>query len=104
MPELETALRRGINTVTVINNNHSLNQGKRGADRAYEGVDGNAGDLYEFVDVDFAKIARTVGCFGVRVTEPGQIRGALDAALASGKPAVVDVVSDIEGIAAKAWG
>lgn len=26
MAELETALRWGINTVTVINNNHSLNQ------------------------------------------------------------------------------
>lgn len=104
MSELETALRWGINTVTVINNNHSLNQGKRSAERTYEGMSGNPGDLYEFIDVDFAKIAQTIGCFGVRVTEPGQIRAALDEALAAGKPAVVDVVSDIEGIAQPPWG
>ena len=35
--ELETALRYGINTVTVVNNNHSLNQEKRGMERAYAG-------------------------------------------------------------------
>ena len=32
--ELETALRWGINTITVVNNNHSLNQTKRGTERA----------------------------------------------------------------------
>ena len=30
-------------------------------------------------------------------------RNALDKAMASGKPAVVDVVSDINGIAPRAW-
>jgi len=54
--------------------------------------------------VDLAKIAQVIGCFGVRVTEPGDLRSALQEAFASGKPAVVDVVSDIEALAPLAWG
>jgi acetolactate synthase-1/2/3 large subunit len=34
LAEVETAVRCGINTVTVVNNNHSGNQSKRGFDRA----------------------------------------------------------------------
>ena len=102
--ELETALRCGINTVTVVNNNHSLNQGKMGTERAYAGQPGSPDELWQFQDVDFAKIAQSIGCFGVRVRQPGDLRSALQEARASGKPAVVDVVSDIEAMAPLAWG
>ncbi|MFC1935681.1 thiamine pyrophosphate-dependent enzyme [Chloroflexota bacterium] len=102
--ELETALRWGINTVTVVNNNHSLNQGKRGIERAYAEQTGNPDQLWQFLDIDFARMAQAVGCFGVRVTRPGELGSALEEALASGKPAVVDVVSDIEAVAPLAWG
>jgi acetolactate synthase-1/2/3 large subunit len=100
---LETAARYGINTVTVINNNHSLNQEKRGNERYYEGQSGNVEELWVFPDTNFAKIAQDMGCFGIRVDQPRQIQSAIEEAIASGKPAVVDVVSDIEGIAARAW-
>ena len=43
--ELETAVRYGINTVTIINNNHSLNQEKHGNERYYGGEPGNGGFL-----------------------------------------------------------
>ena len=102
--ELETAVRWGINTVTVVNNNASLNQGKEGTERDYAGQPGDSDQLWRFVDVDFAEMARTVGCFGVLVRQPSELRGALEQALESGKPAVVDVVSDVEGIAALPWG
>jgi len=101
--ELETALRYGINTVTVVNNNHSLNQEKRGTERAYAGYSGNSDEVWHFLDIDFARVAQSIGCFGVRVENPSQLRPALEAAFASGRPAVVDVASDIEGIAAPAW-
>ena len=104
MAEMETALRWGINTVTVVNNNHSLNQGKRGTEQAYVGRTGNPDQLWQFLDVDFARIAEVVGCFGVRVERAGELRNALQDALASGKPAIVDVVSDIEAVAPLAWG
>jgi acetolactate synthase-1/2/3 large subunit len=101
--ELETAVRYGINTVTVVNNNHSLNQEKRGNERYYGGEPGNVEELWVFPDTDFSKIAEDMGGFGIRVHHPGEIQGALDKAVASGKPAVVDVVSDINGIAPRAW-
>ena len=102
--ELETAARYGINAVIVVNNNHSLNQEKRGDEEAYAGQPGNSDELWHFLDVDFARLAQATGCFGIRVERPGELRSALEQAFASGKPAVVDVASDIDGIAPPAWG
>jgi acetolactate synthase-1/2/3 large subunit len=101
--ELETAVRYGINTVTIVNNNHSLNQEKRANERYYGGEPGNVEELWVFPDTNFAKLAEDMGGFGIRVHHPSEIQGALDKAMASGKPAVVDVVSDINGIAPRAW-
>ena len=102
--ELETAARYGINAVIVVNNNHSLNQDKRGTEKVYEGYSGNSDEVWQFREVDFAHLAETMGCFGIRVDQPGQIQRALEQALASGRPALVDVVTDIEGVAPLPWG
>ena len=100
LSELETAARCGINTVTVINNNRSLNQDKPGIDVAYRGVpEGNPEELWVFQDIDFAAVARLMGCFGIRVERAADIASALEQALAAGKPAVVDVRSDIDAFA-----
>ncbi len=101
--ELETAARYGINTVTVINNNHSLNQEKRGDERAYAGQPGNSDELWHFLDIDLARVARDIGCFGIRVEKPSELQPALEQAFASGRPAIVDVVGDIDGIAPPPW-
>ncbi len=101
--ELETAARYGIGAVIVVNNNRSLNQEERGDERAYAGQPGNSDEMWQFTDVDFARVAQTMGCFGVRVERPAELRSALEAAFDSGRPAVVDVASDIEGIAPPAW-
>ena len=105
LSEMETAVRYGINTVTVINNNHSLNQEKRGNERAYEsvGVTGNVDELWVFPDTNFARLAEDMGGFGIRVDRPEDLQDAMREAAASNKPAVVDVVTDIEGIAPRAW-
>ena len=93
--ELETAVRYNIPVVTVVNNNHGLLQDKRGDDRGYQNVPGaTSSDLWQFSDVDMAKVAESMGAFGIRVDRPGDIQGALEQALASGRPAVVDVVTD----------
>lgn len=102
--ELETALRNGINTVTLVNNNNALSQVKRGVDNIYKGKPGNPASIYGFLTVDFAKVAETIGCFGVTVTKPGELKGALDAALASKKPAVINVVGDIDATVPPPWG
>ena len=93
--ELETAVRYNIPVVSVVNNNHGLLQDKRGDDRAYQAVPGShSSDLWEFNDVDMAKVAEAMGAFGIRVDQPQDIQGAIEEALASGRPAVVDVVTD----------
>mgnify|MGYP001584889659 CR=1 FL=1 len=101
--ELETAARRGINTVTVVNNNIALNQVIRGVQREYGDQAGSQGDIWKFTDVDFAQVAQSMGCYGIKVTRPGDLRGALEKALASNRPAVIDVRSDVAGIAPPAW-
>jgi acetolactate synthase-1/2/3 large subunit len=40
-----------------------------------------------------------MGCLGIRVERPGDIQSALEQALAADRPAVVDVVSDINIVA-----
>lgn len=95
--EVETAVRWGINTVTVVNNNHSGNQSKRGFDRAYGGEQTEqARELWTFTEVDFAQIARDMGGEGIRVERPGELAPALEKAFAADRPVVVDVVTDID--------
>ncbi len=100
LSEIETAVRCGINTVTLVNNNSSGNQGAPGFDRAYGGRQSEKGrELWAYSDVNFATIAEAVGALGLRVENPADIAGALAIAFAAGRPAVIDVVSDIEAFA-----
>jgi acetolactate synthase-1/2/3 large subunit len=101
--ELETAARCGIKTVTVVNNNHSLGQVSGLINRAYGDRSGNRGELYRFREVNFARIAREMGCFGIRVERPEDISKALEEALASDLPAVVDVVTDQDCKSPSPW-
>ncbi|MCW2984189.1 MAG: thiamine pyrophosphate-requiring protein, partial [Conexibacter sp.] len=47
-------------------------------------------------DVDFAGYARLLGLHGERVEDPAEVGPAWDRALAAGRPAVIDVVTDPE--------
>lgn len=50
----------------------------------------------DFHDVDYAAIARGFGLHGVRVEDPAEVEPALRQALASGRPAFVDIVTECE--------
>jgi acetolactate synthase-1/2/3 large subunit len=99
LTELETAARWGINTVTVVNNNHTLGMCVEAADDAHEGDRQTAQDLYLFKEINFANIAEEMGCIGVRVHHPDEIRPAIEGALGVDKPTVIDVVTDKENMA-----
>ncbi|MDE0297754.1 MAG: thiamine pyrophosphate-binding protein [Candidatus Poribacteria bacterium] len=103
MADLETAVKSEINAVILVNNNHSLNQEQGGVESVYGGRTVGSDELWLFPDADFAKIAESMGCFGITVNKPSELSGALDQALAAGKPAVVDVKTHVEGIAPRAW-
>ncbi len=104
LPELETARRRGIKTVTIVNNNRGLAQGLRNLTIAYQGHDEtNKGECFEYRDTDFARIAQGFDCFGATVEKPQDFRKAFEAALASELPAVIDVKTEFAGQAQLAW-
>ena len=98
--EVETAVRWKINSVTVVNNNGGGNQSKRGFDRAYGGTQTEqARELWTYRPMNFAKLAEDMGALGIRVERASDIAPALQKALAADRPAVIDVVSDIEALA-----
>jgi acetolactate synthase-1/2/3 large subunit len=98
--ELETAVRWKINTVTVVNNNGGGNQSKRGFDRVYGGTQtAQARELWTFNKMNFARIAEDIGALGIRVEDPKAFPAALAQALAANRPALIDVVTDIEALA-----
>src|SRR5437764_4700364 len=98
--EIETAVRWQINAVTIVNNNASGNQSKRGFDRAYGGEQTEkARELWTFNPMDFARLAEDMGALGLRVERPAQFAPALERALAAKRPAVIDVATDIEALA-----
>ncbi len=90
--ELETARREGAPIVVIIANDQAWGMIKGGQklvyDERYIGVD--------LSDVRYDKLAEALGCYGERVTEPSQIRPALQRAVASGLPAVLDVLVDVD--------
>ncbi len=90
MQELETAARLGLSFVIVIVNDRQWGMIKAKQMSAYDaryiGVD--------FEDVRYDQVAKAMGCWGERVEDPDEITPALERAVASGKPAVLDVIVD----------
>lgn len=99
--ELETAVRYGINTVTIVNNNFSLNQETPVWQKPPEGL--NFDHHWKFGHVSLANIATEMGAFGIRVTDPKELKSALDKAVASNLPAVVELITDVEALAPRPW-
>ena len=104
MAELETAVRYGINAIIVVNDNRSLNQETRLFDAAYGGQQrGRSREMWVFEDVNLAKVAAAMGCFAIRVERPNELTSALEQAMTANRPAVLDVASDINALAARGW-
>jgi acetolactate synthase-1/2/3 large subunit len=90
LPEMLTAVENRIVTLSVIMHND-----------IYANVKYKQHTLYQsrYIGVDhpypnFAEVARCFGVWGERVEEAQDLRPTLERALASGRPAVVDVIID----------
>lgn len=93
--ELETAVRENIPVVYVVFNDQGL-----GNERAFQNE--HFGGRYFAVDYknpDFGALAKVFGAHGEHVTRPQDLEGAIQRALASGKPAIVDVMIDQNNLA-----
>jgi acetolactate synthase-1/2/3 large subunit len=85
LQELDTARRAGLNAVHVIHNNSAWGVIRLGQRRAGFELGTDLGGT------DHVAIARAFGCHAERVTSAAEIGPALERALASGRPAVIDV-------------
>jgi acetolactate synthase-1/2/3 large subunit len=103
LTELETARRRGIAVVLVINNNSGFGQGWPNIQRQQGNKPGDVRELVRFGPTNFADVARVFGLRGIRVEQPSQIAPALQEALASDETVVVDVATDIDCRAPEPW-
>lgn len=88
--ELETLRRLNLPITLMVLNNGILGYQKHAEDVIF----GEHTDAVDFTAVDHAAIARACGVNGVRVERGADVGPALDAALASGKPALLDIVTD----------
>ena len=103
MTEIETAVRYGINAVFVVNNNASLNQERGLNEDNYGARTPGSDELWMLPDIDFAAMAENMGALGIQVNRPADMASALDKAISSNRPTVIDVKTHIDGIAPKAW-
>jgi acetolactate synthase-1/2/3 large subunit len=104
LAELETAARYGINLVVIVNNNGALNQEIPHFDRAYGGDPDERGrEMWGFSPMNFAKVAESLGCMGLRVERPADMGPAIEKALAAKKPVVIDTVTDHRAFSPKTW-
>lgn len=103
LTELETARRRNIPLVLVVNNNSGFGQSWPGIRRQHGNRAGDPAELAKFGPTNFADVARTFGVRGVRVEDPAELGGALRRALTADEPVLVDVVTDIEPRAPEPW-
>ena len=103
LTELETAVRNNIYTIWIINNNSSLNQERHLNEEIFGGPKPGSDQLWKFNQGNFAEIAKLMGCTGIEVNKPSEIALAVEKAIESGKPSVIDVKTNIDGIAPTAW-
>jgi len=90
--EMETARRENAPIIVIIANDCCWGMIKGGQKLVYDGRYCGV----DFTDVRYDKLAEAMGCYGERITEPAQIRPALQRAVDSGLPAVLDVMVDAE--------
>lgn len=94
MTEFTTAIQHNIPTVTVV-----LDNGCWGAEKAYQR------DFYgkryvgaDILSAPYDEFAKLCGGFGARANDPGEAADAVNEALKSGKPSVVQVRVDPDAI------
>ncbi|MHA1252180.1 MAG: thiamine pyrophosphate-binding protein [Candidatus Helarchaeota archaeon] len=88
--ELETAVRYNLPIINIVGNDGAWGMIKAGQKTKYKKryID------CDLPNVDYSAIGKGFGCYGERVSEPEKIIEALQNAVQSKKPAVIDVLID----------
>ena len=90
MGEMETAKRLGANFVLCVFNNAASGYVKALQHSLYGAGNYQSSDLHE---LNYADIAASMGCLGIRVEDPDQVAAALERGLANTEsPTIIDLV------------
>jgi sulfoacetaldehyde acetyltransferase len=95
LPELLTAVELGVSATACVMNNQQWGAEKNNQLAFYNERTIGA-DLPE--NPDFAEVARTMGAHGIGVEDPDEVAPALEEALSTDGPSVLDVVIDPENM------
>ncbi len=91
--ELATVVQNDIPVVTVVLNNGYLGMVRQWQELFYD-------RRYSCTcikgSVDFVKLAEAYGALGLRAEKPSEVRPAIEEAVRSGRPAVIDVIVECE--------
>ncbi len=90
--DYDTLIRFNLPVIGVVANNAAWNQVRYGQMEKYGGVKGEAANRLSPLRYD--RIVEAMGGYGEQVTEPSQIRPALERARKSGKPSLINVMVD----------
>ncbi|MBI4515809.1 MAG: thiamine pyrophosphate-binding protein, partial [Deltaproteobacteria bacterium] len=94
--EFDSMVRHGLNVVTVVNNDQQWGMSAHGQELMY-GKERQVATRLGPTRYDLA--AAGFGCYAEHVEQPGDLVPALQRALASGRPACVNVMTDPSVIA-----
>ena len=84
-----TALKYNLPVKVFVINNKQL--GMIMQEQKVEGYESSQTDLHDY---SFAEFAQNAGGLGIKVSEPNQLEAAVDTALKSSKPTIVDIDTD----------
>jgi acetolactate synthase-1/2/3 large subunit len=98
LQELATAAQYGIATVTLVFNNHSYANVLRDQELQFGGR--TIGSRLK--NPDFVKLAESCGVAAQRVTNPRELRSALETDLAAARPALIEIALE-PGTEASPW-
>ena len=92
--EMATAVQYGVKIITVVYNNGALGTIRMHQEAQYP----NRPSGTDFVNPDFAALGTAYGGLGIKVTRDPEFLPALQEALKADKPALIEVMTDLEFI------
>jgi len=94
--EFDTMVRHNLPILTIVFNNQCWGLSKHGQMMMFGA---NRQSIVDLADTGYERVAEGFGCYGERVTDPGDIGPAIKRALASGRPSCLNIVIDPEIVA-----
>jgi len=92
--DFETLVRFDLPFIGIVGNNSSMNQIRYGQIAKYGDARGRVGNTLG--DIRYGEFARMLGGYGEDISDPAEIRPALERARESGKPSLINVWVDPE--------